>query len=937
MHTVNTCKRAGQLRAVQFSIDQLKEWISRPTLVSQRIGITPNAGWIGQAANRAELLGKKEGANEQRQTLPVYRRTLVHDRPFGLCSVYFSHRSALKMVRIGLALLLIICSTTRIHAQDVPDTNLRNILNGIIPGGYTDANGMVLQPNVFIQELLFSFDAELPPMDMTGLQFITCHSFRMVFESGSSTSAFPAFPNVQGPDAVIQLEFFNGPELPPLPSGLGAFFLWDPQSTLQSWHLNGHDDGVPLHVEVIGLQPETPWATVTEHIDYLSIVGYPHVEPPTIGPGIRELAIWGAPEMNTPPLLHPDTDLLTLAYCPQVTTMDMNAEGDTLTLLHLEELPSLTSLTGLPVVVETINFWGLTSLSTVEFNSCFGQLYVQSDLGADLLEFPDGLTELKWDFVDAQLTLPAFPSNLLSIEISSFPTNLGTVLNLPPFPDGITTIAVGPVAPGVCVPWIPSSVTSIIIGGVPCYPNQPPLAAPLTLCTILNSNCPDPNPYVTGHAFLDFDEDGVQSSWEPDARNVTLMAQPTGHMTSTDDDGNYTIAVPVGVYSIGVLDAPPPFTESTPAQYTITLPLPTSSASNRNFRLTAPDGFEVDRRAEHIGHTVARPGFLHDLYFDLSILGLHADTTVITLMIDTALTLMESDLNFEPITSHTLTLRIPPNETSSVTGHLRFYLAPTASIFDSLTMRLSIAGALQDMDPSNDSLWYTYPIQGSYDPNDKQVFPPVLHPEVVATDTLVEYLIRFQNTGTYLAERVLITDTLSTDLRWETFRFMHSSHDAEWFMRDGVVHFVYNDIMLPDSTSDEPGSHGYVRFSIRPSTALTLGTEVPNVANIYFDFNAPVITEPCFLSIDASVHVGALDRARLLFYPMPANDRITVTLPAGETLHGELFSNDGRMVRSFSGLRDQGMLDLSNLAPGSYVVRATSNTGSRFTEHLIKK
>jgi hypothetical protein len=57
LRTVNTCKHGGQLRAVQFSIDQRKEWKRRPSLVSQRIGITPNAGWIGQAGNMAQVLG----------------------------------------------------------------------------------------------------------------------------------------------------------------------------------------------------------------------------------------------------------------------------------------------------------------------------------------------------------------------------------------------------------------------------------------------------------------------------------------------------------------------------------------------------------------------------------------------------------------------------------------------------------------------------------------------------------------------------------------------------------------------------------------------------------------------------------------------------------------------------------------------------------------
>jgi hypothetical protein len=49
-------------------------------------------------------------------------------------------------------------------------------------------------------------------------------------------------------------------------------------------------------------------------------------------------------------------------------------------------------------------------------------------------------------------------------------------------------------------------------------------------------------------------------------------------------------------------------------------------------------------------------------------------------------------------------------------------------------------------------------------------------------------------------------------------------------------------IYLPDSTFDEPRSHGYFAFSIRQKAGLLPGTEIPASAGIIFDFNAPVQT-----------------------------------------------------------------------------------------------
>ncbi|MEZ4758859.1 MAG: hypothetical protein R2810_03590 [Flavobacteriales bacterium] len=49
--------------------------------------------------------------------------------------------------------------------------------------------------------------------------------------------------------------------------------------------------------------------------------------------------------------------------------------------------------------------------------------------------------------------------------------------------------------------------------------------------------------------------------------------------------------------------------------------------------------------------------------------------------------------------------------------------------------------------------------------------------------------------------------------------------------------------VLPDSTSNEPDSHGFVRFSLAPDPGLLNGAPVRQLTNIYFDYNAPVIAQ----------------------------------------------------------------------------------------------
>ncbi|HRD54711.1 MAG TPA: T9SS C-terminal target domain-containing protein, partial [Flavobacteriales bacterium] len=94
-------------------------------------------------------------------------------------------------------------------------------------------------------------------------------------------------------------------------------------------------------------------------------------------------------------------------------------------------------------------------------------------------------------------------------------------------------------------------------------------------------------------------------------------------------------------------------------------------------------------------------------------------------------------------------------------------------------------------------------VVGSYDPNDKLLSPAVLTPdEVTLGETPIAYTIRFQNTGTFLADRVVITDTLPDGLQWNSVAMLDASHPFNWFLNNGVLHFIFDDINLPDSQSD---------------------------------------------------------------------------------------------------------------------------------------
>ncbi len=141
---------------------------------------------------------------------------------------------------------------------------------------------------------------------------------------------------------------------------------------------------------------------------------------------------------------------------------------------------------------------------------------------------------------------------------------------------------------------------------------------------------------------------------------------------------------------------------------------------------------------------------------------------------------------------------------------------------------------------------------GAYDPNTKAAYPTGYFSEhFISNSDEIEYHIRFQNTGTDTAFTVVLRDTLSPFLDLTTIQFGTSSHHYEpELLENGILKFTFENIMLPDSNVNLIASNGFVKFKIGLKENLPPGTMITNSAAIYFDFNAPVITETIFHAIE---------------------------------------------------------------------------------------
>jgi uncharacterized repeat protein (TIGR01451 family) len=136
------------------------------------------------------------------------------------------------------------------------------------------------------------------------------------------------------------------------------------------------------------------------------------------------------------------------------------------------------------------------------------------------------------------------------------------------------------------------------------------------------------------------------------------------------------------------------------------------------------------------------------------------------------------------------------------------------------------------------------PVRTSFDPNDIAATPEgTTAQHFILKNTELEYKIRFQNTGNDTAFVVRVIDKIPAELDLTTLRVGSASHPMTYSLKaNGTLEFLFQNILLPDSTTNEPKSHGFVTYKIKAKNNLSNGTTINNQAFIYFDANAPVAT-----------------------------------------------------------------------------------------------
>ncbi len=275
-------------------------------------------------------------------------------------------------------------------------------------------------------------------------------------------------------------------------------------------------------------------------------------------------------------------------------------------------------------------------------------------------------------------------------------------------------------------------------------------------------------------------------------------------------------------------------------------------------------------------------------------------------------------------------------ETRRIKLNFKVALPPTVSLDDILEFDLAISPNNTDQTPNDNFFTLKQRVVDSFDPNDISV----LEGREIAVEELDEYLhylIRFQNTGTASAIDVRVSQVLDQNLDWASLTLDQLSHEARVeIVNENEISFNFEDIFLPDSTSNEAASHGFIAYKIKPKISSTVGDSIQAVADIFFDFNLPIetnlattiITENQVSSIDKR-----LNEFNFFISPIPTSDDLIIH--SEESIASiEIYNRIGQMVLVSHGGETVNISELNN---GIYFCKITDQRGRQAVKKIVKE
>ncbi len=464
---------------------------------------------------------------------------------------------------------------------------------------------------------------------------------------------------------------------------------------------------------------------------------------------------------------------------------------------------------------------------------------------------------------------------------------------------------------------------------------------------------------VKGTVYDDINHNCIQDAGEPAIQNIQLQASGFGY-TYTNPAGDYYFLLPSGTYTVAqtVLHMYPlspcqpnniPYTSvaatgcNTTINFADTLdPIHDMHISTWDYTAPPRPGFPYTQVSVITNDgTVTEPNILAGYNPDGQIYG----PSFVPLGIFTGAPYYYNTAG----SSFTLTPGAGQQFLINYNVPADIPLGTNVIFKDSVAYTSPMTNWLSDYSPWNNINYFTTTTVGSYDPNFKEVSPKGWDGVGMITtdDSVLEYMVHFQNTGSYMAENVVVKDTLDPNLNWASLKPVYMSDKCVVKMDDnGHVTFTFNNIDLPASSSEPITSNAMFTYTVKLRPGLSLGTQIKNRGSIYFDFNAPILTNQTLNTIGwpehtPSVAATANGNNTFTIYPNPAQNTFNaiINIDNSGTYNLTVCDVTGKTDISKTLTLQKGSqnvtVDAARLAPGVYFVTLKGDDNKTQTQKLV--
>lgn len=433
------------------------------------------------------------------------------------------------------------------------------------------------------------------------------------------------------------------------------------------------------------------------------------------------------------------------------------------------------------------------------------------------------------------------------------------------------------------------------------------------------------NGVFSGETFFDADGD-CGKDWNEDPLVQIMIQVNNFYVGLSNSKGKFNFLLPAGSYpfSSSVLTSPKnknyAVTCSLPNSITILpgqvydLPIPFSNpiANDLSLDMWSGSGWRT------------RQGFSEKNYLHVKNVG---NTTQNNVFVEVELPPSVVFTGSNAPNGHTIsnnTLRLSLGNIQPYTTVDVIYTFDVPILNNPLGMKLNWTSAITsppfqgDADPSDNFDTLQTLVVAACDPNDKTPSQTQIAPGT----TDIDYHIRFQNTGTDTAYNIIVVDTLELNIPITSVIMNGSSHNYQLRVENNILIWEFNNILLPDSTTDLSGSQGFISFSTSINPNLGVGDTVQNQVQIYFDYQPPIYTNKAKTAVVENIGIEeSHENKSFEAYPNPANNILYLENYLNKKTMVQIMNIEGKLIRNLE-LEALGTTELiiQDLEAGLYIL-----------------